>query len=84
MPLFLVCCALFSCAFCCSHVYSVAEVAEAVLDMMDTLHVKRACLVAHSYGEQQGLCVSQRQTVAQAAPSDNWRCHITVLAASAA
>jgi len=35
----------------CRRVYSVGEVAEAVLGMMDKTGVKEACFVAHSYGE---------------------------------
>jgi hypothetical protein len=38
-------------AVLCRPVYPVAEVAAAVLGMMDKMGVRKACFVAHSYGE---------------------------------
>jgi hypothetical protein len=47
------CCILHSAVCChCRPVYSVAEVAAAVLGMMDKMRVGKACFVAHSYGER--------------------------------
>jgi hypothetical protein len=37
---------------CCRPVYSVSEVATAVLGMMEKMCVSKACFVAHSYGER--------------------------------
>lgn len=36
---------------CYRPVYSVSEVATAVLGMMDKMGVRKACFVAHSYGK---------------------------------